>query len=90
MRDCTWDHKILLPGEPEIRNGGDRVTAHPLWVSRDLSLLGTDPPFVDAVLIAAYPISVLTSSNDFVIYRVELEAAPVQAVRGGRRTHQAD
>jgi hypothetical protein len=65
----TWDHKILLPGEPAIRNGGDRVTAHPLWVSRDLSILGTDPPFVDAVLIAAYPLSVLTSGNDFVIYR---------------------
>ena len=65
----TWDHKILLPGEAEIIGSAERVTARPLWVSRDLSLLGTDPPFSDAVLIAAYPLSVLTSGNDFVIYR---------------------
>lgn len=60
--------KVLLPGDPEWWTAG-RVTARPLWVSRDLSLLGTDPPFVDAALIAAYPLSVLTSANDFVIYR---------------------
>jgi hypothetical protein len=65
----TSDHKIMLPGELRIVAGAVRVTARPLWVSKDLSVLGADPPFADAVLVAAYPLSVLTSGHDFVIYR---------------------
>ena len=47
----TSDHSILLPGEPNIIVGNwvqARVTTRPLWVSRDLSRLGADPPFADA------------------------------------------
>lgn len=67
----TWDHKIVLPDGPAFWGSPARVTTRPLWVSRDLSLLGTAPPFSDAVLVAAYPLSVLTSGDDFVIYRGE-------------------
>ncbi len=44
----------------------------PLWVNRDLSqvsTLGAPLPFADIVLVAAFPISVLTPGLDFVVYR---------------------
>jgi hypothetical protein len=48
------------------------VTVSPLWVTHDTSLLtsfGADPPYNDIVLVAAYPMSALSTSPDFVIYR---------------------
>jgi hypothetical protein len=76
---ATWDpstppvdYKIAVPGDRVLR--GDSVIgviASPLWVRHDMSLLasfGGDPPFKDVVLIAAYPLSALSSSPDFVIY----------------------
>jgi hypothetical protein len=63
------DYEIAVPGDRVL---GGRVTASPLWVRHDISLLasfGGDPPYRDVVLIAAYPMSALSTSPDFVIYR---------------------
>ncbi len=78
---ATWDpskppldYKIAVPGDGVLRGKPRlRVTGWPLWIGRDLSLLssfgGGDLPYPDVVLIAGYPIDVLSASPDFVIYR---------------------
>jgi hypothetical protein len=67
------DYKIAVPGDRVLRRKPQlRVTASPLWINRDLSLLasfGGDLPYRDVVLIAGYPLNVLSTSPDFVIYR---------------------
>jgi hypothetical protein len=67
------DYKIAVPGDSVLRgNPGLRVTVSPLWVRHDMSLLasfGGEPPYKDVVLLAAYPMSALSTSPDFVIYR---------------------
>ena len=66
------DYKIAVPGDRLVgSHSGLRVTS-PLWASRDISLLssfGGDLPQGDVVLLAAYPMSVLTGDPNFVIYR---------------------
>jgi hypothetical protein len=68
-----FDYKIVVPGARVLRaNSSLQVTASPLWVRRDVSLLasfGGDLPYRDVVLVAAYPMSVLSAPCDFVIYR---------------------
>ncbi len=67
------DYKIAVPGDRVTRGRtGLSVTTSPLWISHDLSLLasfGGAPPYRDVVLVAAYPMSALATSPDFVIYR---------------------
>jgi hypothetical protein len=67
------DYVIAVPGDPVLRPMPSiRVTASPLWIRDDPSLLtsfGGDPPYPDLVLIAGYPMDVLSTSSDFVIYR---------------------
>jgi hypothetical protein len=49
------------------------VTASPVWIRRDISLLesyGGDLPYRDVVLVAAYPMRVLSTTCDFVIYKI--------------------
>jgi hypothetical protein len=55
-----------------------RILADPFWVSRDLTLLAPfgKPPHDDIVLVAGYPLSILTSGHDFVIYCEWLEPGP--------------
>ena len=51
---------------------GPRVYAAPLWITHDMSLLSTfggDLPYRDVVVIAGYPLNVLSITSDFVIYR---------------------
>jgi len=68
-----FDYKIATPGDRVVRAPyGLRVTASPVWIKRDISILasfGGDLPYRDVVLVAAYPISVLSTACDFVIYR---------------------
>lgn len=57
----------MVRGNPRLR-----VTASPLWVSHDTSLLasfGGALPYSDMVLIAGYAVSALSTSPDFIIYR---------------------
>jgi hypothetical protein len=67
------DYQIAMPGDRVARSHSRlRVTASPLSISRDISLLarfGGDLPYRDVVLIATYPVSVLPSGPSFVIYR---------------------
>jgi hypothetical protein len=67
------DYKIAVPGDRVVRSHSRlRVTASPLWTSHDTSLLasfGGDLPYRDVVLIASYPMSVLTAGANFIIYR---------------------
>jgi hypothetical protein len=63
------DYKIAVPGDQRV---GTLRLASPLWTSRDTSLLttfGGAPPYRDVVLIAAYPMNVLTGGANFAIYR---------------------
>jgi hypothetical protein len=76
------DFKIAVPGDNVLRaNSRLRVTTRPLWITQELSLLasfGGESPYSDTVLVAAYPISALSASPDFVIYR-EWPSARVSA-----------
>jgi hypothetical protein len=67
-----FDYRIAAPSP---RFGRYRVPAS-LWVQRDLSVL--DPfggtPYRDVVLLAAYPLSVLWASPDFIIYHDMMDA----------------
>jgi hypothetical protein len=80
------DYKIATPGDRVARSHSRlRVTASPLSISRDISLLasfGGDLPYRDVVLIATYPVSVLPSAPNFVIYR----EWPSPSVRQGKTT----
>jgi hypothetical protein len=72
LQDAPVDYKIAVPGDTVLRGFPLRVTASPLWVRHDMSLLtsfGGEPPHGDVVLIAAYPMSALSTSSDFVFYR---------------------
>jgi hypothetical protein len=73
-----FDYKIAVPGDRVLRAiAGLKVTTSPLWVRPDISLLasfGGNPPYDDVVLIAAYPMSALSSAPDFVIYREKVSA----------------
>jgi hypothetical protein len=64
-----FDYRIVVPGEPGPT--GEGVTAFPLWVRRDLSLLKQfgGSPYPDVVQLAAYPLWVLSQPTDFVVYR---------------------
>src|ERR1700682_3033244 len=58
-----------------------RVAASPLWIKRDWTLLasfGGELPYRDVVLIAAYPMSALSTGSDFIIYR--RWSTPLEAV----------
>jgi hypothetical protein len=68
-----FDYQIAVPGDRVLRLiPGLRVAASPVWIRRDISLLesfGGDLPYRDVVLVAAYPMRVLSTTCDFVIYR---------------------
>jgi len=68
-----FDYKIAAPGDRVLQaNSGLRVTTSPVWIRHDVSLLasfGGDLPYRDVVLVAAYPMSILSTACDFVIYR---------------------
>jgi hypothetical protein len=68
-----FDYKIAVPGDRALRaRSGLRVTSPPLWIRRDVSVLasfGGDLSYRDVVLVTAYPMSVLSTGHDFVIYR---------------------
>jgi hypothetical protein len=68
-----FDYQIAVPGDRVLRlMPGHHVTASPMWITRDVSLLesfGGKLPYRDVVLVAAYPMSVLSTMCDFVIYR---------------------
>jgi len=64
------DQKIAVPGDRV--SGGLHVTATPLSITRDLSVLktfGGELPYSDVVLVAVYPISAFASAGDFIIYK---------------------
>jgi len=90
-----FDYKLAVPGDKVLRAWGLRATAAPLWIGRDVSLLasfGGELTYRDVVLIAAYPMSVLSTGHDFVIYREWPSPSDPRAmnreVRVGRVTRQ--
>jgi hypothetical protein len=84
------DQQIAGPNlKPPTLDPALRILTDPLWVSRDLTLLAPfgELPYQDIIVIAAYPLSALTSGHDFVIYREWLEPghlAPSRHIRAGR------
>jgi hypothetical protein len=66
-RTPPFDYDVATPASAR----GWGVIARPLWVRRDLSLLDEigGIPYDDIVLIAGYPMSVLSQPSDFGIYR---------------------
>jgi hypothetical protein len=72
------DYKVATPVDRNFSPSGRfkqiHVTAHPLWVSYDLSTITPfgPLPYDDIVLVAAYPVSILSSNHDFVIYRTHV------------------
>jgi hypothetical protein len=64
--------RVAVPGDFVLRTqSGVHVTASPVWVRPDVSLLNDfgGELYKDIVLVAAYPMAALTSGTDFVIYR---------------------
>lgn len=84
-----FDYHIAVPGDPPEASRW-HLSTPPVWVNRNVALLDAfgGAPYPDVVFVAAYPLTVLSTPTDFIIYRqVESRDATRRIdIRVGRAT----
>lgn len=85
---ASFDYKLARVPSPATPSNLHQASP-PLWIRRGVSTLasfGGKLPYNDVVLVAAYPLNLLTTDHDLVIYRDHVTDGRVTArnIRAGR------